>query len=108
MALSALSVSLRCQGEYVEAELIAREALEGRRALLGNAHLLTFISLCCLIEILSASARYSDAQALGVSAYKTMVETLGTDHEETLRCKKNIAVATNHLEDKADAVQMLQ
>jgi len=64
--------------------------------------------LCCLVEILSASACCLDAQALGIFAYKAMVETLGAAREETLRCKNNIAVATSQFGDKSGAVRMLQ
>jgi len=105
---TSLAVGLRWQRRYIEAERICREALTGRQKLLGVTHLQTFNSLSCLIEILTDVGRYSEAEKLASAGYRSMIETLGEDHDQSIRCKHNLGVLTGKLGNKVSAVETLK
>eukprot|EP00964_Phaeocystis_antarctica_P049491 scaffold28702_cov62-Phaeocystis_antarctica.AAC.7 len=88
--LGTLAQELCSQGKHDEAEPLFREALEARRATLGNRHLLTLDSISDLGALLLDKGDLSAAEPLCHEALKGMRETLGNRDPHTLFSISNL------------------
>ena len=97
--LSTLAKELQAQGKYNEAEPLYREALEGRRATLGNRHPNTLSSINNLGGLLYAKGNLAAAERLCREALEVRRATLGNRHPDTLNSIRNLGAL---LQDKGD------
>ena len=83
---------LTSQGKYEEAEILQRQALEGRQQTLGPDHPDTLISLGNLAGCLNDQGKYEEAEALHRQALEVEQQALGSDHPSTLTSLGNLAL----------------
>ncbi|KAL1640170.1 hypothetical protein SLS61_010263, partial [Didymella pomorum] len=83
-SISQLGSVLVSQGKYDEAEVMHRQALEGREKALGQKHLSTLISANNLGLVLERQGKYEEAEAMHRRALKGNEKMLGLEHRETL------------------------
>ncbi|KAF2014032.1 FabD/lysophospholipase-like protein [Aaosphaeria arxii CBS 175.79] len=77
-----LGFSLRCQGNYNEAEYQIQGALAGFRKKLGPKHLATLRCLSDLGSVLLEQKRYGEAEELSRKALKAQVKLLRPEHPD--------------------------
>ncbi|XRB17491.1 EF-hand domain-containing protein [Pseudoscourfieldia marina] len=94
---------LRNQGKYADAEPLYREALDGHRRELGDAHLDTLASINNLANLLSDQGKYADAEALYREALNGLRRVLGDAHPATLQSINNLALLLQNQGKYADA-----
>ncbi|XRB21685.1 tetratricopeptide repeat [Pseudoscourfieldia marina] len=82
---------LRDQGKYADAEPLHREALDGRRRELGDAHPDTLQSINNLGLLLNDQGKYADAEPLYREALDGRRRELGDAHPDTLQSINNLA-----------------
>src|SRR6266852_8252134 len=78
------SALYRAQGRYGEAEPLGREALQGRREVLGPRHPDTLGSLNQLTLLYRAEGRLDEAEPPAREAVQARREVLGPRHPDTL------------------------
>ena len=83
---------LQDQGKLSDAEALYREALDGRRRTLGDAHPGTLNSINNMAGLLQDQGKLSDAEALYREALDGRRRTLGDAHPDTLGSINNMAV----------------
>jgi len=83
-ALADLGVALIVMERYEEAEKVTLEALEMRRADLGEDHRDTYWSLSNLAHLRRAQKRFDEAESLHRAAIEGRRRVLGTEHPLTL------------------------
>ena len=103
-ALSRLGYLLRDKGDYVAAERSYREALEGRRRVLGDDHRDTLLSISDMGILLSSMGKHEEAlpyfrEALGVSR-----RVVGDDHPDTLTSISNIGTLLSEMGKHEEAL----
>ena len=82
--------ALRQMGVCGEAEPLAREALQMRRASLGEGHWKTADTRSCLGECLTKLGQYEEAQTHLLAAHRTLADTLGEEHWRTIRTVRRL------------------
>ncbi|XRB25368.1 kinesin light chain [Pseudoscourfieldia marina] len=94
-ATSALLMSvaelLKKQGKYTDAEPLYREALDGKRRELGDAHPDTLESINNLASLLKKQGKYADAEPLYREALDGRHRELGDAHPSTLASISGLA-----------------
>jgi len=78
------------QGKLDVAESLLREALEGRRRVVGNEHPATLVSMNNLAGLLQEQGRLDDAELLYREAWKTSRLALGGTHPDSSRFLANL------------------
>jgi non-specific serine/threonine protein kinase/serine/threonine-protein kinase len=81
---------LKSMGRLAEAERYYREALEGRRRVLGDDHPRTLQSLNNMGGLLAAMGKFADAEPYVREALESQLRVLGNDHPETLNSIHNV------------------
>ena len=76
------------QGKRVEAEPLFREALDGKRRVLGDDHADTLACISSLALLLRAQGKLADAEQLFREAFAGRRRTLGNEHPSTLTSKR--------------------
>ena len=94
---------LKQQGKYADAEPLYREALDGRRRELGDAHSDTLDSINGLAVLLKDQRKYDDAEPLYREALDGRRRELGDAHPKTLTSINNLAVLLKDRRKYADA-----
>ena len=90
-AADALASLLKSQGRLDEAEPLLREALQGRRAKLGDTHPTTLQSVQKLAGLLEAQGHLKQAESLYQEALEGRRGKLGKDHADTLASANSLA-----------------
>ena len=85
------------QGGEKEAEHLYREALGGRRRVLGNEHPSTLVSINNLGSLLQAQGKLADAEALCREALAGQRRVLGNEHPNTLSVIGNLGTLLQKL-----------
>ena len=88
-----IGVVYQSLGQFPESETLLRDALEGRRRLLGDAHEKTLASVNDLGFLLWQEAHYDKAEAILSDGLDRARRSLGEDHEVTLRLANNLGIA---------------
>ena len=78
-----LGALLKAQGKYVEALPLYKEALETRRAVLGDRHPDALTSINNLASLLQATGELDEAERLLFEAHSTAKSVLGPEHPHT-------------------------
>ncbi|XRB09944.1 kinesin light chain 3 [Pycnococcus provasolii] len=99
---------LRQQGKYADAEPLYREALDGRRRELGDAHPDTLKSINNLAILLENQGKYADAEALYREALDGRRRELGDAHPDTLTSINGLATLLCDQCKYADAEPLLR
>ena len=81
------------RGEMRSAEELYREALAGRRAVLGDHHPDTLTSINNLGMLLLSASRLKDAGGLLIEAFDGACLVFGTKHERTRAFRQNLTTA---------------
>jgi len=89
-ALSGLARLLAAQGEVAEAEALFQESCAIDDAVYGLHHWSS--SYCRVLQgaFLSSQARFEEAEALLLRAYPIVVESLGEDHERSVKAREHL------------------
>jgi tetratricopeptide (TPR) repeat protein len=82
---------LKAQGKLDEAAPLYREALEARRATLGDRHPSTLVSIGNMASLLQAQGKLDEAAPLSREALEASRATLGDRHPSTLVSMNNMA-----------------
>ncbi|MDM8569431.1 tetratricopeptide repeat protein [Thiotrichales bacterium HSG1] len=89
-SLDNLAVLLKAKGDYEQAELLHRQALEMYKQVSGLQHSDTAISLNNLASLLKAKGDYEQAELLYRQALEIAENTLGSEHPDTITCRENL------------------
>jgi eukaryotic-like serine/threonine-protein kinase len=108
LSLSNLAFILRAQGRLDEAEPMLREALEIRRAELGQDHPLVPTSLSNLAVLLGEQRKYDEAESLFREALATRRRVLGDEHPEVTLTITGLAYVLRGKGDYAGAEQLFR
>jgi len=108
LAIGNLANTLLSEGKPAEAEPLQREALEGRRRILGPNHPETQYAIANLANILSAQKRYREAEALYREALQGEIRVLGDNHPEIAFAWYNLATVEAVQGKRNDALGDLQ
>ena len=98
-----VAVLLSKQAKYADAEPLFREALDGRRRELGDAHPSTLDSINNLATLLDQQGKYADAEALYRKALDGKRRVCGDAHRDTLASINNLAILLKDQGKYADA-----
>ena len=74
---------LNNQGKYADAETLYREALDGSRRELGEAHPITLVANDNLEEFLKKQKKFDEAASYYDQAAYVFEQSYGANHEET-------------------------
>ncbi|XRB10325.1 EF-hand domain-containing protein [Pseudoscourfieldia marina] len=96
------------QGKYAKAEPLYREALDGCRRVLGDAHPQTLASISGLAILLSDQGKYAKAEPLYREALDGCRRELGDTHPRTLGSINNLAGLLSDQRKYADAEPLLR
>jgi len=83
-ALNGLTARIYNDGDYAQAETVAREAFDLGEKVLGRKHQQTLSALNNLALLISEQGRYREAEPLYVRALQARERVLGKDHPDTL------------------------
>jgi len=86
LSINNLATVLWDQGKHDKAEMLHRQALEGREKELGPQHPGTLISMYDLAQVLHKQKRYEDASSLYQQACDGFTQKLGLQHPTTVAC----------------------
>ena len=103
MLLMGVANLLFQQGKYDDAEALYREAIEGRRRVLGDAHPSTLDSTNNLAVLLKDLGRYAEAEPLCHVVVAGRRRDLGDAHPQTLNSISNLAVLLSKQGKHAEA-----
>ena len=81
----------RAKGDYLTAEEMTRQALEGREKVLGVEHPDTLASVSNLASVLQFQGKYEAAEEMSRRALEGHEKVLGVEHPETLISVGNLA-----------------
>ena len=87
-----ISILLRRQKKYEEAEAMCRQTLKLGQQLLGKEHNSTLFIANELAYILHEQERYEEAEALHQQTLRSRQRVLGKEHGDTLQSANNLAV----------------
>ena len=79
------------QGQWKDAEKFLEQAAELQRAVRGEEHLDTLISMANLASTYRNQGRWKEAEALEVQVMETFKRVLGKEHPDTLTSMANLA-----------------
>ncbi len=105
---SMLAELLRLKGDYINAESLARKALDTARRALGAEHPATLKSMNALSNVLWSRQKYVDALALDRETLATRRLALGPDHPATLNSMHNLATSLQMVGQTVEAERMLR
>ncbi|MBL8380584.1 MAG: CHAT domain-containing protein [Burkholderiales bacterium] len=86
-----LGFALRRQEKMREASVVLTEVLEGRRAVLGNEHLLTVMTTTLLVRQLRDAKRFDEALELAKELDATVAKTEGSGSARHLSISNTVA-----------------
>jgi non-specific serine/threonine protein kinase/serine/threonine-protein kinase len=107
LALGNLANTLLQEGKLDEAESLQREALEGRRRMMGPNHPETQFAIANLANILAAQKRYIEAERLYRDALQGEIKALGDSHPEIAFAWYNLATVEAAQGKRTDALAYL-
>ncbi|KOO30511.1 tpr domain protein [Chrysochromulina tobinii] len=101
-----LGLLLQAQGQLKEAEVLLREVLKARRAMLGNRHEDTLVAINHMASLLDDQGKPDEAEVLYREGLKARRATLGDRHEDTLDAINNLG-SLLHSQGKLEEAEML-
>lgn len=93
-------------GEYSRAAMLAEDALEARKDILGSSHPATLASMSSLANVYAEQGRREEAEKLEVEVMNASIARYGIDHPNTLTCMANLAATYNNQERWEQAEEM--
>ena len=107
MGLNNIAFSLHGEGQYGEAELLFREAIEMNRKLLGNDHPDIAMALNNLAFVIRQKGDLQAAISMSRESLDTYRRTLGDEHPSVARGMSNLAMWLLEAKDYATAEPLL-
>lgn len=102
-----MGVLLKQQGKLTEAHHYYREALEGRRRVLGDELPNTLSTVSDMAAFLNAQARYEESAPLCREAVETGEQVLGADHYRVAEARSLLGEALAGQKQYEDAEHLL-
>lgn len=107
MGLNNVAYTLHAEGQYGEAELLYREAIEMNRTLLGDDHPDIAMALNNLAFVIRQKGDLDAAIAMSRDSLDTYRRTLGNEHPSVARGLSNLAMWLLEKEDYSTAEPLL-
>ena len=104
ISVSEMGDLLYKQGKSVEAMTYYREALDGRRGVLGNQDPMTLESISNMGDVLHQLSRWEEAMPYYAEALKGYRRVYGEEHSNTLAAIGNMGVLLNALGRRDEAI----
>jgi serine/threonine protein kinase len=110
ICLSGHAIMLMSQGQFAEAEPVARDAAERHRRVLGDDHPSTLTAMGVLCRILAARGKLTEAEPLFVEVLERRRRVLGVDDPNTINSLNNygsLLFAMNRIAEAGDVFKQV-